>query len=133
MLSIVSPGLKSPNSVTFKACEADINWPLTKLSSTPNIWLYMFSIVSLPISSYPYPVVSLKWTSDRLLSWNAFKTFNELYSQISLILANSSFTSFSHLFTKLNVSSLIPYSLYIIYLFYFYFNLALYRYKLFHL
>ena len=82
MLNKVSFGLNNPNNVTVKACVPEINWFLTKLSSALKICEYIFSIVSLPISLYPYPVVVPKCISDKLLSWNAFKTFILLISHI---------------------------------------------------
>ena len=56
MYSSLSLGLNSPNNVTVKACVPDINCPLTNASSLLNMSLYTNSIVSLPISLYPYPV-----------------------------------------------------------------------------
>ena len=68
MLSNVSPGRNKPNKVTVNACVPDINCPLTKLSSAFNTCAKTFSVVSLPISPYPYPVVLPKCISDILLS-----------------------------------------------------------------
>ena len=48
---LVNNGLvKKANNATVNACVPEINWPLTKLSSALNIWLYTFSIASLPTS-----------------------------------------------------------------------------------
>ena len=62
----MSFGLKSPKSVTVNACVPEINWLLTKLSCASKTSANTFSIVSLPMSEYPYPVVLLKWISEMI-------------------------------------------------------------------
>ena len=83
------------------------NCTLTKLSSVWNTSLYIFSITSLPASSYPYPVVLFICIVDTLLSLNAFNTFAWLYSAVSSISSNTSFilssTSFDFNSTSLDI------------------------------
>ena len=71
----VSFGLKSACNATFIACDPDINWFITIPLSASNTFANIWSILSLPSSLYPYPLVPFKSFSLILNSWNAFITF----------------------------------------------------------
>ena len=93
-------GLKRPNNVKDKACVPEIISLLTRASSAFKTSLNTFSVVSLPKSSYPYPVVELKCDSDISFFIKAFSTFLLFISSILSIRENSSFRLSSALFIK---------------------------------